>query len=56
MRMCDDDEIWEIAVARTLLPQARDIKVAATLEMMRARRACRSCIVARRFEDRYAVG
>lgn len=43
MRMCDGDDM---EVARTLLPQARDIKVAATLEMIRARRTCRSCIVA----------
>lgn len=33
-------------MAHTLLPQARDIKVAATLEMMRARCRLGSCIFA----------
>lgn len=35
----------EFHCTRTLLPQARDIKVAATLDMMRARWYCRSPIV-----------
>lgn len=40
-------EVRQDLVPRTLLPQARDIRVAATLEMMRARCRLRSCIFAR---------
>lgn len=40
-------EVQRNLMAHTLLPHARDITVAATLEMMRARCSLRSCIFAK---------